>query len=42
MVRNPPSSAGDLGSVTARGTKIPRVAGPLSLYATTTELLHLN
>ena len=36
MVKNPPSNAGDEGSVPGRGTKIPH-AGQLSPCATTTE-----
>ena len=31
VVKNPPSSAGDLGLIPGRGTKIPHAAGQLSL-----------
>ena len=37
MVKNPPSNAGDVGSIPGRGTKIPHAAGQLSLRTTTTE-----
>ena len=30
VIKNPPVSAGDLGSIPGRGTKIPRAAGQLS------------
>ena len=42
MVKNPPYSAGDAGSIPGQGTKIPHAAGQLSLCATTTELVCLN
>ena len=42
MVKNPPSNAGEVGSIPGQGTKIPQAMGPLSLHATTTELAHLN
>ena len=42
VVKNPPSNAGDVGSIPGWGTKIPHAAGQLSLYATTTELVCLN
>ena len=42
MVKNPPSKAGDAGSIPSWGTKIPHAGGQLSPRATTTELLHLN
>ena len=42
VVKNPPSNAGDLGSIPGRGTKIPHAAGQLSPCATTTELARLN
>ena len=35
MVKNPPSNAGDVGSIPGRGTKIPHTSGQLSLHATT-------
>ena len=35
VVKNPPSTAGDVGSVPGRGTKIPRAAGQLSRCTTT-------
>ena len=37
MVKNPLSNAGDMGLIPGRGTKIPHVAGQLSLSAATTE-----
>ena len=37
MVKNPPSNAGDAGSIPGRGTKIPHAVGQLSLHAATTE-----
>ena len=30
MVKNPPSNAGDMGSIPGRGTKIPHATGQLS------------
>ena len=33
MIRNSPSSAGDVGSIPGRGTKIPHASGQLSLLA---------
>ena len=33
-VGNPPSNAGDVGSIPGRGTKIPRASGQLSTWAT--------
>ena len=42
VVKNPPSNAGDAGSIPGRGTKIPHAVGQLSLRATTTELACLN
>ena len=42
VVKNPPSSAADAGSIPGRGTKIPRAAGQLSPRATTTELVCLH
>ena len=41
MVKNPPSNAGDAGSIPGQGTKIPHAAGQLS-PRTTTELARLN
>ena len=32
VVENPPSNAGDVGSILGGGTKIPHAAGQLSLY----------
>ena len=37
VVENPPSNAGDVGSLPGRGTKIPHATGQLSLCAATTE-----
>ena len=37
MVKNLPSSAGDAGSISGRGTKIPHAVGQLSPHAATTE-----
>ena len=42
VVKNPPSNAGDVGSIPGRGTKIPHATGHLSLGATTSELALLN
>ena len=42
VVENPPSNAGDAGSIPGWGTKIPHAAGQLSPCATTTELARLN
>ena len=42
MVKNPPSNAGDTGSIPGQGTKIPHATGKLSPRATTTEPGHLN
>ena len=36
-VKNPPSNAGDSGSIPGQGTEIPHAAGQLSTRATTTE-----
>ena len=40
MVKNPPSKAGDMGSIPAWGTKIPQASGQLSPHATTTKPTH--
>ena len=40
--KNPPSNAGDVGSIPGQRTKIPHAAGQLSPYTTTIELTHLN
>ena len=37
VVKNPPSSAGDTGSIPGQGTKIPRARGQLSPRAATRE-----
>ena len=37
MVKNPPSNAGDVGSIPVQGTTIPHAAGQLSLHTTTRE-----
>ena len=42
VVKNPPSNAGDTGSIPGRETRIPHAAGQLGLRATTTELMRLN
>ena len=42
VVKNPPSNAGDTGSIPGGGTKIPHAAGQLSPCVTTTELTCLN
>ena len=39
VVKNPPSNAGDRGSIPGGGNKIPRAAGQLSLLVTTSELV---
>ena len=36
-LKNPPSNAGDMGSILDQGTKIPYAAGQLSPLATTRE-----
>ena len=40
VVKNPPCNAGDVGSITGWGTKIPHAAGQLSPRTTTTEPSH--
>ena len=40
MVKNPLSNAGDVGSVSGWGTKIPHAVGQLSPCAATTEPAH--
>ena len=42
VVKNLPPNARDKGSSPGQGTKIPHALGQLSLYATTTELMHHN
>ena len=42
VVKNPPSNAGDVGSISGQGTKIPHAAGQLNLRVTTTEPAHLK
>ena len=42
VVKNPPSNAGDVGSIPGWGAKIPHATGQLSPRATTTELVCLN
>ena len=42
VVKNPPSNAGDAGSIPGKGTKIPHAAGQISPRTTTTELACLN
>ena len=37
VVKNLPSSAGDMHSIPGQGTKIPRATGQLSLHSTTRE-----
>ena len=39
MTKNPPSNAGDMGSIPGWGTKIPHAMGQLSPCTTTTENL---
>ena len=39
VVKNPPSNAGDVGSIPGWGTKLPPAAGQLSPRATTKEAL---
>ena len=41
-VKNPPSNAGDAGSIPGRGTKVPHATGQLSLRAAATEPVRLN
>ena len=40
MVKNPPSSAGDTGSIPGQGTKIPYATEQLSPQATSRESVH--
>ena len=40
--KNLPSSAGDMGSIPGRGTKISHAVGQLSPHTTTPELMRLN
>ena len=40
MVKNPPSKAGDSGSIPGQGTKIPYTSGQLSPCSATTESVH--
>ena len=42
MVKNPPSNAGDTGSILGRGTRIPHAAGQLSPCTATTEPVSHN
>ena len=42
MVKNPPSNAGEAGSIPGWGIKIPHAAGQLSPRTTITELARLN
>ena len=42
MVKNLPSNAGDVGSISGRGTRIPHAAGQLNLRITTRESAHCN
>ena len=42
VVKNPPSNAGDLGSIPGQGTKILHAMGQLSPHTTTIEPTHLN
>ena len=42
VVKDPPSSAGDVGSIPGQGTKIPHALGQLSPCTTTTELVCLS
>ena len=37
VVKNPPSNAGDVGSIPGQGTKIPRAMGQLSSCTTARE-----
>ena len=42
VVKNLPSNAGDVGSISGQGTKIPHATGQLSPLAATTEPMCLN
>ena len=42
VVKNPPTNAGNAGSIPGRGTKIPHAAGQLSPRATATEFARLK
>ena len=37
VVKNPPSNAGDVGSIPGWGTKIPHASGQISLSTATTD-----
>ena len=41
-VKNSPSSAGDVGSIPGRGTKIPHATGQPSLHVTAREFVPHN
>ena len=42
VVRNPPSNAGEVGSIPGWGTEISHVKGQLSSWTATTEPKHWN
>ena len=42
VVKNPPSNAGDAGSIPGKGTRIPHATGQLGPHTTATELARLN
>ena len=42
MVKNPPSNAGNVGSISGQGTKIPHAAGQLTPRTATTEHVSHN
>ena len=42
VAKNPPSNAGDSGSIPGQGTEVPHDAGQLSPRSTTTEPASLN
>ena len=42
MVKNPPSNAGDAGTIPGQGTKIPHAAGQISPHTATTEHMSHN
>ena len=37
VIKNPPSNAGNVGSIPGQGTKIPYATGQLNLFTTTRE-----
>ena len=42
VIKNPPSNAGDVGSIPGQEAKIPHATGQISPYTTTREPVHHN